>query len=413
VVLIIISGRCLQQACAIATARDTGDGRGLLSAGTYLKVEEYASPPCCLPRGVAGVQPVVAFRFPRAAEGGPAMNPLLRIFPALLLAAFASTSFASFHTFKIEQVFSNADGSVQFLVMHESVGADGENLWGGQVLVASGGGVTHTFMFPNNLPGGTCDNYNCTPAPTANKRALIATQGFAALGLVTPDFVVPNGFFITGNGTINYASVDQVSYMSLPSDGTHAIDRNGTPIPNVATNFAGQTASVQGGPTTPPDGRTAVEYLYQAWNMYFVTSIPGEVTALDSGAFAGWQRTGLQFNVYPADAAPAGASPVWRFFSTSFAPKSSHFYTALPVEYNALLVNADWQLEGQVFNIPVPALDGSCPASTIPVYRLYNNGMGGAPNHRFTTDATVRTQMIAAGWVPEGYGIGVGFCSPQ
>jgi hypothetical protein len=43
VVLIIISGRCLQQACAIATARDTGDGRGLLSAGTYLKVEEYAS----------------------------------------------------------------------------------------------------------------------------------------------------------------------------------------------------------------------------------------------------------------------------------------------------------------------------------------------------------------------------------
>jgi len=44
---------------------------------------------------------------------------------------------------------------------------------------------------------------------------------------------------------------------------------------------------------------------------------------------------------------------------------------------------------------------------------LYNNGMGGAPNHRFTTDANVRTQMINAGWIPEGAGIGVGFCSPQ
>jgi uncharacterized protein DUF5648 len=349
--------------------------------------------------------------FACAVEGG-LMN-LFRIIAALLLAAVAPATWASFHTFKIEQIFSNADGSVQFLVMHESVGADGENLWGGQALVATGGGVTHTFTFPNNLPGGTCDNYNCTPAPTANKRALIATQGFAALGILTPDFVVPNGFFALGSGAINYASVDLVSYASLPADGTHAIDRNGTPIPNVATNFAGNTASVQGSAGTAPDGRTAVEYLYPDWNMYFVTAIPAEILLLDAGAFPGWQRTGQQFHVFPAGNAPASALPVWRFFSTSFAPKSSHFYTALPVEYNALLVNHDWQLEGQVFNIPVPALDGSCPAATIPVYRLYNNGMGGAPNHRFTVDATVRAQMIAAGWVPEGYGIGVGFCSPQ
>lgn len=35
--------------------------------------------------------------------------------------------------------------------------------------------------------------------------------------------------------------------------------------------------------------------------------------------------------------------------------------------------------------------------------------MGGAPNHRVTTDITVRAQMLGAGWVPEGQGIGVGF----
>jgi hypothetical protein len=42
------------------------------------------------------------------------------------------------------------------------------------------------------------------------------------------------------------------------------------------------------------------------------------------------------------------------------------------------------------------------------------NGMGGAPNHRFTTDPAVREQMLSNGWVPEGSGsMGVAFCSPQ
>ena len=79
---------------------------------------------------------------------------------------------------------------------------------------------------------------------TAGRRVLIATQGFAALGLVTPDYVVANGFLAPQNGTLNYAGVDQVTYGSLPIDGANAIDRNGTTIPNVATNFAGHSASV-------------------------------------------------------------------------------------------------------------------------------------------------------------------------
>src|SRR5262249_28783305 len=70
---------------------------------------------------------------------------------------------------------------------------------------------------------------------------------------------------------------------------------------------------------------TAVEYYYAAWNFYFVTAIPQEIAALDGGAFGGvWRRTGQQFNVYSTTSAPAGATPVWRFFSTTFAPKSSH-----------------------------------------------------------------------------------------
>jgi len=157
----------------------------------------------------------------------------------------------------------------------------------------------------------------------------------------------------------------------------------------------------------------AIEYYYPPWNMYFVTAIAAEIAALDGGTFPGWQRTGLQFNVYPLAGAPASSSTVWRFYSTTFSPKSAHFYTADVAEYNALVTGVGWQLEGPVFSTPIPASDGTCPLGSIPIYRMYNNGQGGAPNHRFTTDINVRAQMLAAGWIPEGQGIGVGFCSPQ
>lgn len=47
------------------------------------------------------------------------------------------------------------------------------------------------------------------------------------------------------------------------------------------------------------------------------------------------------------------------------------------------------------------------------MYRLYNNGQGGAPNHRFTIDPDIRSKMLAARYIAEGSGIGVGMCVPQ
>ncbi|MEO8345904.1 MAG: hypothetical protein ABI607_09435, partial [Betaproteobacteria bacterium] len=111
--------------------------------------------------------------------------------------------------------------------------------------------------------------------------------------------------------------------------------------------------------------------------------------------------------------APAGTVPVCRYFSTTFAPKSSHFYSALASDCDWLQSNPNWQFEGYAFNVVLPAVDGSCPARYAPVYRVYNNGQGAAPNHRFTTDLAVRNQMLAQGYVAEGYGIGVSMCSPN
>ena len=169
---------------------------------------------------------------------------LASIAATLLLAGGVAR--AEYHTFQIEQIFSNADGTVQFVVMHEMFSQNGENFWMGNSMVSGQGMSSQTFTFNKNLPGGTPSyGYGMgTPSPTANKRVLIATQGFAALGIVTPDFVVPNGFIPIGGGTLNYASVDSVTFAALPTDGVTAIDRNGTRIQNLATNFGGQSASV-------------------------------------------------------------------------------------------------------------------------------------------------------------------------
>jgi serine protease len=142
-----------------------------------------------------------------------------------------------------------------------------------------------------------------------------------------------------------------------------------------------------------------------------MTADPREIGILDRGEIAGWTRTGRTFNAYPP--ASAQGSLVCRFYGAAFA-RSSHFYTALANECALLRNDPNWQFEGEVFRVALPnAADGHCAAATIPLYRLYNNNEGGAPNHRYTVDLEIRSAMIAEGWIPEGYGaLGVNACVP-
>jgi hypothetical protein len=158
------------------------------------------------------------------------------------------------------------------------------------------------------------------------------------------------------------------------------------------------------------------EFYNAALDHYFITSLPGEIALCAAGQppCAGWAFTGETFNAY-ADAIDApGAAAVCRFFNDSYANSSSHFYALHGLGCEDTLAKfPDWKLESSdVFAMGVPHTDGTCPSGTIPVFRLYNNGAGGAPAHRFTIDPAIRTQMIDAGWTPEGYGIGVAFCAP-
>ena len=153
---------------------------------------------------------------------------LARIFIFLLL-GFAGSAHASFHLWKINEIYSNADGSVQFIELTTQSG--------GQQFLANhsiSGAPGASFTFPSNLPG-----------DTTNKSFLIGTQGFAALNVVAPDYIVPNGFLSISNGSVNFGlNVDIVNYASLPTTGGLSIDRLGATAVNSPKNFAGATGTV-------------------------------------------------------------------------------------------------------------------------------------------------------------------------
>ena len=144
----------------------------------------------------------------------------------------------SFHLYEIEELYSNADGTIQYVEFH--VGPfDGESFWRGVTLTSSAGAQSHVYTFPANLPS----------VATANTSVLAATQAFADLGIVTPDYIIPSGFLFTGGGTRNYGDVDVVTYGPRPSDGAHALSHDGGVVSDTPRNFAGATGVV---PPAPP-----------------------------------------------------------------------------------------------------------------------------------------------------------------
>ena len=172
--------------------------------------------------------------------------------------------------------------------------------------------------------------------------------------------------------------------------------------------------TIQPGPTSSI-GR-AIEYYHAAFGDYFITAAPDEIAGVDTFLPRDWARTGKSFMVWSE--ASAGLSPVCRFFSgQTFAPKSTHFYTAFAEECVVLKAGSVWEFEGEVFELQLPqGAPGqrTCPFGTAPLYRLYNNGQGGVPNHRYTNDLSVVSEMLAQGWVLEGEGQTLLFaCTPQ
>jgi YVTN family beta-propeller protein len=157
----------------------------------------------------------------------------------------------------------------------------------------------------------------------------------------------------------------------------------------------------------------ATEFYHAGFDHYFHTASPTETQLLRDGLFDdNWHRTFEFWRVWTAPG--AGRLPVCRLFSVNFAPKSSHFYTLIASECAQRAAGGDWQLESTAayYLAPIDAM-GNCPAGTAPLYRVYNNSMSGAPNHRLTASRSLRNEMVAQGWIAEGGGVDVIFaCTP-
>src|SRR5689334_6160388 len=124
------------------------------------------------------------------------MRRLLNAFTAILILAFAALpASAAFHLWTLSEIYSSADGTVQFVEL--STSARGQQFLTGHSLSSSNGGTSHDFDFTSNLPG-----------DTSGHTFLVGTASFAALHIVTPDYVVPDNFFFFGGGSVNFAGVD-------------------------------------------------------------------------------------------------------------------------------------------------------------------------------------------------------------
>jgi hypothetical protein len=152
-------------------------------------------------------------------------------------------------------------------------------------------------------------------------------------------------------------------------------------------------------PGVPP--ATVVEFYNASLDHYFITWMPGEIAILDAGTtIKGWARTG---RVFAAHTTPqSGTSEVCRFY---IPPESgdSHFFGRGATECSETRAKfPTFVLEDpQYMHVALPAA-GTCPAATVPVYRVFSNRTDA--NHRYTTDRAVRDQMVTMGWLAEGDG---------
>ena len=310
---------------------------------------------------------------------------------------------ATFHLFVVDQVYSNADGRIQFIVFLQYPASNGEHEWFGHFVQSAHDGIFDNYQFKHDLPSRL----------TAGRRVLIATQGFADLGIVTPDYVVHDGFLGTGAGIIRCCDSVEYAYTSLPTDGVTALDGLGLPVANVATNFAGASASVTAAQAGAGNAAVAniVEYYHAAFDHYFITWIAAEIAILDAGTQSkGWTRTGRGFKTYQT--ATAGTNPVCRYYIPP-DKGDSHFFGRGTIECNATgQKNPTFLLEEANFMHMFLPTGGVCPANSTPVYRAFSNRTDA--NHRYMTDRAIRDQMVARGWVAEGDGPDlVVMCAPQ
>ena len=132
------------------------------------------------------------------------------------LAAFVSVAAAAAPpTFQITELFSNLDGSVQFIRLTETAGLDGQNNFAGLILTSSHNGVEKTFKFQADLP--TQQTAHRSIVVVAIEGTLLVPVNFGEriwFCCYRADFYMPPRFLATDGGTLDFAGVDRLLFAS-------------------------------------------------------------------------------------------------------------------------------------------------------------------------------------------------------
>ncbi|MEO8849116.1 MAG: choice-of-anchor D domain-containing protein [Casimicrobiaceae bacterium] len=289
------------------------------------------------------------------------------------------------------------------------------------VTIALGGTGTASAPVQANLSVSPSATFGSQPlfVQSTAKALTVRNIGTASASIYSVSSSNANEFPITSNTCSGALAAGGTCTVNVAFYPTTAGARSGTltvssdavnGAPSIALSGIGASTGSGGGGTKV----SVVEFYNAGFNHYFITASADDITYI-AQHLPDWQPTGLTFNAYAITNPPAGSVAICRFFNDHFNGISTHFYAPHGFGCEQTVTSfPDWTLENpQAFFANIPDGAGNCAAGQIPLYRVYNNGMGGAPNHRFTTSLAVRQTMIDKGYTPEGNGIGVAMCVPQ
>ena len=170
----------------------------------------------------------------------------------------AGPAIAGSHLWDLVEIYSNSDGTIQYIELQEMEGAGTEWHLNGKTVTSDQTGSL--FTFPEDLP----------PGSTANKHLLLGTAAYAAIpGAVQPDYLINENFIALDDDAIVWWTYDVFNFPlgALPLDGKNALHRAApgpsgpfVPGPNTPENFNDEKGSIDACPTDlDGDGEVGIE----------------------------------------------------------------------------------------------------------------------------------------------------------
>ncbi len=192
-------------------------------------------------------------------------------FVVALLCLTGHSAMADFHFWYIKEIFTNHNGSVQFIELFTD--AAGQQFLDDHSITST---TSPPFPFLVN-----------SPAPTNGHHLLLATAGFGSIpGGAVPNYTIPSNFFSTSADTINFGPGASIrTFASIPTDGEMSLNYTSAGVLTTARNSPRNYAN-QGDTLTPGDynGNRVVDAADYALWRDTVSQTPPAGTGADGSA---------------------------------------------------------------------------------------------------------------------------------